>query len=645
MAHLQFQKMYSREGFTEAIISSSQSTPEPVVRELLQNSLDAFLAHQNSASGSSSAAAEVVFTITECPTSEIPGFDEYMQAFSSAKQTRGKGKQGADEKRIIRLIDEVLAKDKVRVLFCRDNGIGLDDGRMTSLLWSGNTDKQGTQAGAFGLGHKFAFQASNLRYVLYAGRSQNDVGTAEIFGGHARLAAHHSSSDDESKSEDGFFVETLPRNITELPTYSTEVPPLLASQLSQVGPAQNSTGTVVCMLGFNDFDGEEPDNTAAEILRAAAKNFFAAIHSGRMTVTVIDETQSSNIQLTLDQGNLDGLMHQLDTEKRSKRQGFLAGAKAFEAYQTLKHGTVIEVADAEIAIRPTEISGHFKRYEISLCRNGMWITRDIPECQPSDFARTQPFNAVILLNKEGKLHSLIRKTEGPEHRNIDKQKLGRQEKDLLKILLDMVADAIRKEVGEVKEDEVFRPKGFAMINPVGERLASPRNGIKPPGPDGDKKSTGRKGTKKRKKPKTPSTERPPRPGAALAIHSSMRARSQKDGTVNEILANCSFASQDVASKYMAVRIYQPSGSDESCEAPVSSQYVKLKGIQIQGDEGGEEYPPSKGGLEVVIPATTSNLAITLKERHSLESTTNFKLQLFKRKKLEAAETQDDQPAN
>lgn len=627
MASLQFQRTYSKAGFSDPTMSSSQGIPETVIRELLQNSLDATLARQK-LEHNSSISAEVVFTIAEHSQLKIPGIAEYKKAFESAKHTRSQGRQGDDEKRIIRSIDQVLCSDKVRILFCCDNGIGLDQETITSLLWEGNTDKYEGQAGAFGLGHIYPFQASDLRYILYAGRCKNGTPTAEIFSGHTRLAAHPDLQE-ETRSEHGHFVESFPSSHNQLPEYSGDIPDLLAPYLPAAG-----TGTVVCMLGFNDFEAENRCNTAEEILKAAGKNFFAAIYAGDMAVKVVDEIVDRS--KTLDKQQLPALMSTIASEKRSKRSGFLAGSRAHEAYITLQQGKVIDVADAKVVIRPIEAYSRNKRHEISLCRNGMWITREVPECDSSNFSAVQPFNAVILLNdKKGELHTLIRKAEGPEHRDIQKQRLSNEEKSKLTTLLRKIAEAISKEVGEIEGQETFRPQGFATFFHSELKEASQIRQIHNPGSDTRGKSRGKSGKRKNRKKKS-KKERPPqpRPGSTLPIRSSLRPRMKGNNTVTEILARCSFADQDKQLEFTGVRIYRPSGSDESCELPVNASYVKLAGITIEQTQGTDTfYLPTENGIEVIIPATSNNLTITLAEAHAMDDTAAFKVELFPRKSL------------
>jgi len=611
-------------------MSSSQGIPEPVIRELLQNSLDATLARQK-LEHDSSISTEVVFTIAELPQSEIPGIAEYKQAFESAKKSRSQGEQGIDEKRIIYAIDWVLNHSKIKILFCRDNGIGLDQKRMTSLLWEGNTDKFKGQTGAFGLGHLFPFQTSDLRYILYAGRCKNNGVLADIFSGHTRLASHPNPQN-MTCSEHGYFIESFPSSHNELPKYSDTIPDLLKSYLPSEG-----TGTVVCILGFDDFKADYPDNTTEEILNAAGKNFFAAIHAEEMVVKVIDETIDKS--QTLDKQQLPALMSRIAHEKRSKKPGFLAGSKAHEAHITLQQGKVIDVADTKVVIRPTEASSSTKRHEISLCRNGMWITREVPEFRPINFAATQSFNAVILVDdKESELHNLIRKAESPEHRDIQKQRLSNSEKFKLAELLKKIAEAVRKEVGEVETQETYRPQGFATFFQSELKEASQIRQIRNPGSDTRGKSAGKSGVRKNRKRKKRKNVRPPlpRPGASLPIRSSLRPlNSEKENnTVREILASCSFADQIKQPEFMGVRIYRPSGSDESCDQPVHSNYVRLAGITLDQSIGIDaDYLPTRNGIEVIIPTTSNNLTIALSEAYTVDDAAAFKVELFPRKSL------------
>ena len=89
-----FGQTHRPEGFTSAAIAQFDGSAEPVVRELLQNSLDA-------ADQASVAQAEVRFVISEAHRDELPGWSTYMSVFEAAhKQRRGRSehKPSQDER-------------------------------------------------------------------------------------------------------------------------------------------------------------------------------------------------------------------------------------------------------------------------------------------------------------------------------------------------------------------------------------------------------------------------------------------------------------------------------------------------------------------------------------------------------------------
>ena len=63
----------------------------------------------------------------------------------------------------------MLKADRIRIMLCRDNGIGLSEDSMVRLLTEGNTDKEDAGAGAFGVGHLTAFAAADTRYFAVRG--------------------------------------------------------------------------------------------------------------------------------------------------------------------------------------------------------------------------------------------------------------------------------------------------------------------------------------------------------------------------------------------------------------------------------------------------------------------------------------------
>lgn len=647
MGMLIFPHGASHKGFTDPVTSSSRNTPEPIIRELLQNCLDAAEDTGHDDEGKPNPA-EIHFTISECKTDDIPGIQNYISAFEKAcSERRLRQKQGEDEKRIIKRIENVLSQKTTKVLFCRDNGIGLCSERITYLLWPGNTTKEEGQAGAFGLGHLFAFQASDLRYVLYSGRSQKEH-LQELTSGHAILAAHPDKDGDRC-DPDGFLVEgEISQKFNEDPVYSKEVPSLLKTQLGAISNSASGTGAVISVLGFNDFLTEELGGATVEIRDAAARNFFAAIRNGSMRIHISDETDGGN-SLELNKDTIEEALSGIQSEQRARLSGFLAGRRAYEAFQTLKYGEEFQVADAKILLRMIDDSETRKQREINLCRNGMWITHTIPECGTSDFAQTHPFNALILLDdKEGELHKLVRNAEGPEHREIDKKRLEKHERQKMTGLLREVAAKIREEAGEVDDSDDFRPQGFAIVQNAEIKQAAKRKPLRPAGshPSGQSRKPNKPGKKREKRQNAP-----PNPGAATPTHISSRP-VRKNGSVKQILASLSFPEGKPVSPYLGVRVYLEGGSDESCEQPFRFQPLKLEEIS---SKAGSELATKSNPWEISIPTsdiaasdegssedttpTTQSLRITLEQPLSIREASATRIEVYRRKK--AAVSEDD----
>ena len=160
-----FPEEHTSDGFASNQTSfHSRGNAEPVVRELLQNCLDARRSERES--------VEVVFTIDQVPVTDLPAHKDYREAFQSARSQRKQHDQlSPKDVKICERIDEIIEGDQVPVLFCRDNGKGIDDNQMNRLLSEGNTDKSDEGAGSVGLGHLTAFAASDLRYVVYGGKT------------------------------------------------------------------------------------------------------------------------------------------------------------------------------------------------------------------------------------------------------------------------------------------------------------------------------------------------------------------------------------------------------------------------------------------------------------------------------------------
>ena len=193
---------------------------------------------------------------------------------------------------------------------------------MDALLTPGNTSKGARGAGSFGLGHHAAFGASDLRYVLYGAKYANDdESIAPISSGHAILASHR---DDQNilRAADGYWFKSGQGQNAfngSHDCYPNRLPTLLWEFLAGV-----ETGTVVCIVGFNDFRREDDDPTPIEsICRVAASNFSDAIHSGALSVTVEGDCEGTVV--TVGRDDLERVLEQFSQNRRAAKQGQING--------------------------------------------------------------------------------------------------------------------------------------------------------------------------------------------------------------------------------------------------------------------------------------------------------------------------------
>ena len=363
-----------------------------------------------------------------------------MRAFSAAIEfQKGRGVLPSKARRVVETIRRALNQDKVKVLSVLDNGVGLDERRMTALLSDGVSAKEASSAGTYGNGHSVAIPASDLRYALYGGLT---VDGTRIAAGHAVLASHVGDYSEFASSGDGFLVRGFQNGKDgTLFKYARgdRIPPLIASDLDDVACVSDH-GTTVILPAFNSFR-ENRRSLEDLVLEAAACNFFVAIQQGRLEVWIEDAVDGGP-DLMLDASTLEDKLREHRERKRSR--AFLSGARAFEAYRAVQLGEpgVIETSQGKIEVwlrQGTETT------RIDLCRNGMWIADDkgIPGFYYK-FTDRVPFHAVLLLDAErgGRLHQLVRDAEGPLHDKIRLKDLSKVERTDLRVALGEIRESI-----------------------------------------------------------------------------------------------------------------------------------------------------------------------------------------------------------
>lgn len=439
-------------GFTPAGIAAFDNLrPAAVVRELIQNSLDA-------AKEAEVTPAIVRFELNRMPRHSVPGIQSYKSAFAKAVATQKNmtgGILASQAQRVVHTIGDALNQNELDVLSALDNGIGLNEQRMNALLSDGLSVKAGGATGTYGNGHATAIPASNLRYILYGGITQNGQ---KIGAGHAVLASHMREGEQHLRAGDGFYITDFCAGHKTLYSYATgeDVPSLIAEAINSVNDV-SPHGTAVIIPAFNNFLEGQP--LWDMVSHAASANFFVAIEEGELEVRFQDNRNrviGISSSATLDQSTLRAVLKAHRDKK--KAAAFLNGRRAFEAHLAYYSGNRhrITTSAGQIDIRLRENPSGITR--VDLCRNGMWITDKIPGFHQK-FVDQVPFHAILSLNAQegGVLYDLIRVAEGPLHDSINMKRLEEEDRRECRNALREVIKWILSHTRQVETDSFFSP--------------------------------------------------------------------------------------------------------------------------------------------------------------------------------------------
>ena len=464
---LQFLQSTDKVGFTSAAVGNVSRAGDfsAIVRELIQNSLDASRAAKNE-------KAIIRFRISTIETDEIPGITSYRRALKQAKIFRMEENDGElthQEQRIVTRMENALTESELPVLAVIDNGVGLTPKTMRALLSDGISAKQGESGGAFGNGHFAVFPISDLRYLLYAAVN----GSGWIASGHTILASQPGCS------ANGYYISGANGNGEHrYPTgrkvelAGKQVPGFIRRMLAEI-EEKYAHGTVVLVPAFNNFYKSGKTKIYEPIAEAAVCSFFPAIEQGKLTV--IWEKEDGREE-KLDARGLQKILNLFEEKKQNKN--FLSGYKANRAYEAMKEGThkSIAVGDGKIDIYLKTPSSD-GRSRVNLFRNGMWITNNdrasggLPGFY-NKFGNYLPFEAVVLVTAEGapEFHELIRCSETPLHNQLEIGSMKSIETERIKELFNELLDWFKGHLQEIST-EPYR----SDLLPVTARGVRPSN--------------------------------------------------------------------------------------------------------------------------------------------------------------------------
>lgn len=594
-------------GFRASGLSAYNNVdPHTVIRELVQNSLDAGRKAKRK-------VVRVVFEIDEVDARKIPSRAEYRAHLQSAVDAQMQKGNLEQSRSIVEAMRSSIDASRVPVLWVLDNGVGLDDQGMEDLLGDGQSGKADeSSAGSYGNGHMTSFPASDLRYVVYGGVHKG----GRTVSGHAILASHVFGR--KVCGEDGYLARKIRPNDLfdrfDFPDGATT--PLLKDKLDHV-EERFGTGSVVGILGFNRFNRFSSDEEVRRVVETVvATHFTPVIRDGGMEVAT---KIAGNDEEWIKTSGLEGILE--ERRERERRDRNSIGPSGRQAWETL--GTLAPTHRHTIETRAGKVRFHFRALHrgdgggthVQLFRNGMWITNYVPHNRPSDFRQREPFCGVVLLEPEQAALAcgLVGDFEGPRHIDIDltRQKPGTKRRRALQEFLRELHAGIERLVPEL--DLVEHDPGFFSIEVTGDGIQNnprPRAGgtgtpepVRPRSPGGGGNGGGGGGVN------------PDRPGAFRRQGTRIEARVTALKRTRGVRLRAKVMEEAQSAE---LRVVLADGSDDTCDSPEPDRYLeigdgaKVGGEPVKGyvsDQHGKRravllgsVSPNAGELDIWLPS-------------------------------------------
>ncbi|GCF82069.1 hypothetical protein [Bacillus cereus] len=255
----------SEQGKNDPGLETFKGNPYPALaREPIQNSLDA---HDGS-----EKPVRVEFSVFRIAQDQFPGRTEYIKVL---KQCIKEAKNGSETQKEMEKALYTIENDEIYFMKISDyHTVGLsgsDELRNTNwhrlIKVVGESEKEDTSGGAFGIGKHAPFVCSDIKAVFYATKDSNGK---QAFQGVGKLITF-TDQDGEPCQATGFYGE------------NDKIQPI--KDMSKVKNKdifiRNKTGTDLFVAGF-----DYRETWADEIIEAVISSFFVAILEGALEVKV-----------------------------------------------------------------------------------------------------------------------------------------------------------------------------------------------------------------------------------------------------------------------------------------------------------------------------------------------------------------------
>ena len=435
------------EGFSSAVDKPGHGYATPI-RELLQNSLDASVKAGN-------RACKVNIYIEDIALTDIPHIDEYKKVLGCAIKTLEKKDAYNDASRQrAELMQEESKKISAKVLMCVDNGAGMSQEALRSLLEGRSYHKGKESSGSYGVGHKASYDLSKLNYMLYATKYRDKNNEIKgLYTGSPILAGHED--DRAERNANGRILKEIPTNENK-PQYifPSEFPAFIKPKMDKL-----KTGSMVVILGLAEEWGHEAEY-------AIASNFFHAIACGKLEVK-IHAQESPSIEIT--SKKVGELLGEEKEKKRKRNDMVLTGDEAYKAWITIasddrkKSITLPNKDEVDVYI---ENKADTDSSTIVLIRNGMVVARH--DCMTPAITKLRNdadflcFTAVIDVdnNKAPEMFRSVKGAETRHHNKLVRKHLSEPDKKELDNILEELSKEIKKHL-EKDDREIFNVPLFS----------------------------------------------------------------------------------------------------------------------------------------------------------------------------------------
>ena len=378
----------SSQGFISPAIDRNSSNDERLLRELIQNCIDA----------SSRRPAVVALTYASLDTPAIPHYGELCDAFSQVRSTRYRT-AGQHEKTEIDRYQDTLARRKTPTLFCVGESSNLDAANMRALYSQGTTTKRfDIGLGSFGLGHLQFIASSDLRFVLYAGMNKSGGTRTEVYGGHAILATHAAPSLRSMRSADGYVIDRhSPIGGGSFSVSTVGIPSSIPMSIR--GLLDYDIGSLTAVLGYRRHDGLPLRQLGDHLLSCIAKHYWLAIERGQLMVTYRRADSQQDEPLLLDRSSLGGFLERVAHQNNRSAKVVVPGSHAYRSWRTWQCGRKVECDDLEPSseIRYLRLKER-SRTRISVIRDGMFISSNVRGLNVPRADEHHPFDAVVSID-------------------------------------------------------------------------------------------------------------------------------------------------------------------------------------------------------------------------------------------------------